>query len=425
MIRRPPRSTLFPYTTLFRPQPRRHPAPAHRRRPRHRLGTLPRAVVERPARHRAHEPRRRAATPPPAPAAPCHRHPPRHRPRPANRRARDRPGVGGGTRLPRPVAAVGPDGGHPRHPPLVRRRLPPRQLTPDQGLALPESSAVQPRARPDRLLGRRGRPAQARHQTPAAPAHHRTPTRQNTPMTTRTIYLDNQATTPLDPRALRAMLPYLTTMFGNASSPHSYGQQAATPIRTARQRLCRLLGARAEQYIVNTTGATESNNLAITGTAMALRSRGDHLITTAIEHKSVLATCAQLQQAGFTVTYLPVDRVGRVDPAEVEQAITRRHGASPPSPWTSTSSTSTSPRSPPTRPTAPRASAPSTCGRHSAAGWRPPPNWSAAAKSTACAPAPPTWPASSASATPHTCWPNSASATPPTLCACANDSRPA
>jgi len=272
-------------------------------------------------------------------------------------------------------------------------------------------------------------------------------------MTTRTIYLDNQATTPLDPRALRAMLPYLTTMFGNASSPHSYGQQAATAIRTARQRLCRLLGARAEQEIVFTSGATESNNLAITGTAMALRSRGDHLITTAIEHKSVLATCAQLQQAGFTVTYLPVDRVGRVDPAEVEQAITtrtilvsvmhanneigtiqplaqigaitRRHGASPPSPWTSTSSTSTSPRSPPTRPTAPRASAPSTCGRHSAPGWRPPPNWSAAAKSTACAPAPPTWPASSASATPHTCWPNSASATPPTLCACANDSRPA
>jgi len=143
-------------------------------------------------------------------------------------------------------------------------------------------------------------------------------------MTTRTIYLDNQATTPLDPRALRAMLPYLTTMFGNASSPHSYGQQAATAIRTARQRLCRLLGARAEQEIVFTSGATESNNLAITGTAMALRSRGDHLITTAIEHKSVLATCAQLQQAGFTVTYLPVDRVGRVDPAEVEQAITTR-----------------------------------------------------------------------------------------------------
>jgi cysteine desulfurase len=75
---------------------------------------------------------------------------------------------------------------------------------------------------------------------------------------------------------------------------------------------------------VFTSGATESNNLAITGTAMALRSRGDHVISTAIEHKSVLATCAQLQQAGFTVTSLPVDRAGRVDPAEVEQAITAR-----------------------------------------------------------------------------------------------------
>jgi cysteine desulfurase len=142
-------------------------------------------------------------------------------------------------------------------------------------------------------------------------------------MTTRPIYLDNQATTPLDPRALEAMLPYLTTMFGNASSGHRYGQEAATAIRTARQQFCRLLGVRSEQEIVFTSGATESNNLAITGTAMALRSRGDHLVTTAIEHKSVLATCAQLQHAGFTVTYLPVDRAGRVDPAEVEQAITR------------------------------------------------------------------------------------------------------
>jgi cysteine desulfurase len=143
-------------------------------------------------------------------------------------------------------------------------------------------------------------------------------------MISRPIYLDNQATTPLDPRVLEAMLPYLTTMFGNASSPHRYGQEAATAIRTARQQLCRLLGARAEQEIVFTSGATESNNLAIKGTAMALRSRGNHLITTAIEHKSVLATCAQLQQAGYTVTYLPVDPTGRIDPSQVEQAITSR-----------------------------------------------------------------------------------------------------
>jgi cysteine desulfurase len=143
-------------------------------------------------------------------------------------------------------------------------------------------------------------------------------------MTSRPIYLDNQATTPLDPRVLEAMLPYLTTMFGNPSSPYRYGQEAATAIRTARLQVCRLLGARAELEIVFTAGATESNNLAVKGTAMALRARGDHAITTAIEHKSVLAACAQLQQAGFTVTYVPVDRTGQIDPAQVEQAITAR-----------------------------------------------------------------------------------------------------
>jgi cysteine desulfurase len=143
-------------------------------------------------------------------------------------------------------------------------------------------------------------------------------------MMSRPIYLDNQATTPLDPGALEAMLPYLTTMFGNASSPHRYGQEAATAIREARRQLGSLLGARSGQEIVFTSGATESNNLAIKGTALALRSRGDHIITTAIEHKSVLATCSQLQQAGFMVTYLPVDRAGRIDPAQVEQAITPR-----------------------------------------------------------------------------------------------------
>lgn len=141
-------------------------------------------------------------------------------------------------------------------------------------------------------------------------------------MTSRPIYLDNQATTPLDPRALESMLPYLNTMFGNASSSHHYGQEAATATRTARQQLCSLLGARSDHEIVFTSGATESNNLAIMGTAMALHSRGDHIVTTAIEHKSVLATCARLEQAGFTITYLPVNQTGRVDPASVEQAIT-------------------------------------------------------------------------------------------------------
>jgi cysteine desulfurase len=145
-------------------------------------------------------------------------------------------------------------------------------------------------------------------------------------MTGRPIYLDNQATTPLDPRALAAMLPYLTTAFGNASSPHRYGQEAANAIHTARQQLGRLLGARSEQEIVFTSGATESNNLALKGAALALRAQhgGDHIITTAVEHKSVLAACAQLRQAGFQLTTLPVDRTGRIDPAQVGQAITSR-----------------------------------------------------------------------------------------------------
>jgi cysteine desulfurase len=136
------------------------------------------------------------------------------------------------------------------------------------------------------------------------------------------IYLDYQATTPLDPRVLEAMLPYLTGSYGNASSSHHFGQEAAAAVRTARQQLCRLLGARSEQEVVFTSGATESNHLAITGAAMALRDRGDHVVTTAAEHKSVLATCAQLQQVGFNVTFLPVDQAGRVDPAEVKRAIT-------------------------------------------------------------------------------------------------------
>src|SRR6266704_2379964 len=225
-------------------------------------------------------------------------------------------------RLSRLVAAMGPNGRDPRHPWLVRRRLRPRQRAQGSELALPESPVVQPRERQGRLLGRGGRRTQARHQTRITPTRRRKPRRRSRPMTSRPIYLDNQATTPLDPRALESMLPYLNTMFGNASSSHHYGQEAAPATRTARQQLCSLLGARSDHEIVFTSGATESNNLAIMGTAMALHSRGDHIVTTAIEHKSVLATCARLEQAGFTITYLPVNQTGRVDPASVEQAIT-------------------------------------------------------------------------------------------------------
>jgi cysteine desulfurase len=145
-------------------------------------------------------------------------------------------------------------------------------------------------------------------------------------MNGRGIYLDYQATTPLDPRVLDAMLPYLTGRYGNASSSHHYGQEAAAAVRIARQQLCRLLGARSEQEVVFTSGATESNHFAITGAAMARRDRGDHVVTTAVEHKSVLATCAQLQQAGFHVTFLPVDR-----PAASTQPMSRTQSPATPS----------------------------------------------------------------------------------------------
>lgn len=138
------------------------------------------------------------------------------------------------------------------------------------------------------------------------------------------IYLDNQATTPLDPRVLDAMLPYLTTIFGNPSSTHRYGREAREAVETSRKDLCQVLGGRSSREIVFTSGATESNNLAIKGVAAALRAQGDHVVTTAVEHKSLLAACADLEGAGFHITYLPVGRDGRVDPERVRHAITPR-----------------------------------------------------------------------------------------------------
>ncbi|MGH8909909.1 MAG: aminotransferase class V-fold PLP-dependent enzyme [Egibacteraceae bacterium] len=104
-----------------------------------------------------------------------------------------------------------------------------------------------------------------------------------------TIYLDYQATTPLDPRVLEAMLPYLTDIYGNPSSPHVQGRQAAEAIRTARRQVQTLIGAAHQSEIVFTSGATESNHLALIGAAVAAQGRGDHIVTTVIEHKSVLA----------------------------------------------------------------------------------------------------------------------------------------
>lgn len=140
----------------------------------------------------------------------------------------------------------------------------------------------------------------------------------------RPVYMDHHATTPVLPEVLEAMLPFLKEEFGNASSTtHVYGKAAADAVEEARKRVADLFGA-APSEIVFTSGATESDNLAIRGTARAGREKGNHIITCAIEHEAVLETCRGLEKEGFAVTYLPVDRHGLVDPGDVLRAITAR-----------------------------------------------------------------------------------------------------
>jgi cysteine desulfurase len=135
------------------------------------------------------------------------------------------------------------------------------------------------------------------------------------------IYLDNHATTPVDPRVLEAMMPYFTNKFGNAASRnHSFGWSAEEAVETARQQVANLIGATAKE-IIFTSGATESDNLMIKGVAEMYREKGNHIITQAIEHKAVLDTCKNLEKHGFEVTYLPVQKDGRVDPEDVRKAV--------------------------------------------------------------------------------------------------------
>ncbi len=136
------------------------------------------------------------------------------------------------------------------------------------------------------------------------------------------IYMDHHATTPVDPEVLEAMLPCFTRDFGNAASRnHVFGWNAEAAVDRAREQVAALIGCKPQE-IVFTSGATESDNLAIKGVAWAYRDKGDHLITCAIEHHAVLDSCRRLEKEGFTVTYLPVDRTGLVDPAAVDAAIT-------------------------------------------------------------------------------------------------------
>ena len=136
------------------------------------------------------------------------------------------------------------------------------------------------------------------------------------------IYLDYQATTPMDPRVLEAMLPYFTYKFGNPHSrSHSYGWEAEEGVEKARGQVAKLIGA-DEKEVIFTSGATESNNLAIRGVAEFYKDRKNHIVTTVTEHKCVLDTCRHLEQSGFEVTYLPVQKNGLVDLEVLKNAIT-------------------------------------------------------------------------------------------------------
>ncbi|PKA40034.1 cysteine desulfurase NifS [Rhizobium sullae] len=135
------------------------------------------------------------------------------------------------------------------------------------------------------------------------------------------IYLDYNASTPIDPTVAAAMRPFLDEAFGNPSSGNWASMPAKAALDHARGQVATLLGAAADE-IVFTSGGSEANNLAIKGTFFALRHKGEHIITTAIEHPAVLAPCRFLERLGATVTYLPVDRTGRVDPEGVRRAIT-------------------------------------------------------------------------------------------------------
>lgn len=137
----------------------------------------------------------------------------------------------------------------------------------------------------------------------------------------RRIYLDNSATTYTDKEVLQKMLPYFSEVYGNGSSQHFFGREALVAIDEAREKVAKAIGAKPTE-IYFTSGGTESDNWAIKGAAHALREKGNHIITTAIEHPAVIKTCQALEKEGFEVTYLPVDSEGFVTAEQVEKAIT-------------------------------------------------------------------------------------------------------
>lgn len=135
------------------------------------------------------------------------------------------------------------------------------------------------------------------------------------------IYLDHAATTPTHPEVVKAMLPYFSDAFGNPSTLYAYGQEARKAVEEARNKVASLINALSEE-IVFTSGGTEADNFAIKGVGYADENEGNHIITTAIEHHAVLEPCKFLEKRGFTVTYLPVDKYGLVNPQDIKNAIT-------------------------------------------------------------------------------------------------------
>jgi cysteine desulfurase len=135
------------------------------------------------------------------------------------------------------------------------------------------------------------------------------------------IYLDHAATTPMRPEVLDAMLPFLQSQYGNPSSIHRTGREAQKALDEARDKVAKFIGASSRE-IVFTSGGSEADNLAIKGVAYALRNKGNHIITSAIEHHAVYHTCKYLEKNGFRLTVLPVDSHGLVDPAVVASALT-------------------------------------------------------------------------------------------------------
>ena len=137
------------------------------------------------------------------------------------------------------------------------------------------------------------------------------------------IYMDHAATTRTDKEVVEAMLPYFTEIFGNASSLHAFGRAAKEVLEKSRETIAKSIGARAEE-IIFTSGGTESDNMAIKEIAFSNRDKGNHIITSSIEHHAVLHTCEFLEKMGFKVTYLPVDEYGLVNPNDVKKAITNK-----------------------------------------------------------------------------------------------------